>query len=165
MSIFRRWRTSSFAVIRDVVQIALAVLVIVTGASAEELLPKFLGVGFPVLLAAVPVLAVRFGRVEGMAFAVAAGAMEEALSFVPPMAVVSFFLAVAVLARCRLLPGVLTALAYPVYQAWLSIWLVGIGGGVFQRMFLSLPIGLLTMFAVGQAVEWLCRKAAVNEQV
>ena len=38
--------------IREAVQIVLATLVLVLGASAEEMLPKFCGVGFPVLLAA-----------------------------------------------------------------------------------------------------------------
>ena len=160
---FRRWRTSSFAVIRDLVQIALTVLVIVLGASAEELLPKVFGVGFPVLLAAVPVMVARCGKIEGLAFAVAAGAMEEALSFIPPMAGVSYFLAVAVVARYAGAPRALRALAYPAYQIWLSIWLVGIGGGIFQRLFLSFPIGLLTMFAIGRAVDWLCGKAALDE--
>ena len=148
----------------DFVQIALAALVLVLGASAEEMLPKFFGVGFPVLLASVPFLAVHRGRPAALAFAAAAGAMEEALSGLPPMAGVSFFLALAVLSRGSGLSGTLATLAYPVYQVWLSVWLVGIGGGVFGRVLLAFPIGFLTMLAVGAAVNWLCRKAAVDEQ-
>ena len=164
MSTFRRWRTSSFAVIRDVVQIALTALVVVLGASAEELLPKACGVGFPILLAAVPAMAERCTKTEGMAFAVLAGAMEEALSFVPPMAGVSFFLGVAALARHCGSRGALMVLAYPVYQIWLSVWFVSIGGGVFVRLLLAFPMGCLTMVLVRLAVSWLCGKAAVDEE-
>ena len=150
--------------ISEFVQIALAALVLVLGASAEELLPKFFGVGFPVLLASVPFLALHRGRAWVLAFAAAAGAMEESLSGLPPMAGVTFFLALAVLARRSGLSGTLAALAFPVYQIWLSVWLVGIGGGVFGRVLLAFPVGLLTMFAVGAAINGLCRKAAVDEQ-
>ena len=148
--------------ISEFVQIALAVLVL--GASAEELLPKFFGVGFPVLLASVPFLSAHRGRPAAFAFAAAAGAMEEVLSGLPPMAGVSFFLALAVLSRRSGFSGALATLAFPVYQIWLSIWFVGIGGGVFGRILLAFPIGFLTMLAVGVAINWLCRKAAVDEQ-
>ena len=150
--------------ISEFVQIALAVLVLVLGASAEELLPKFFGVGFPVLLASVPFLSAHRGRPAAFAFAAAAGAMEEVLSGLPPMAGVSFFLALAVLSRRSGFSGALATLAFPVYQIWLSIWFVGIGGGVFGRILLAFPIGFLTMLAVGVAINWLCRKAAVDEQ-
>ena len=33
-----------------------------------------------------------------------------------------------------------------------------------MRLLLAVPIGFLTMAAVGLAVNWLCRKAAVDEQ-
>ena len=155
---------SSYAVISDFVQIALAALVLVLGAAAEELLPKFVGVGFPVLLAAVPFMSVRRGRPEALCFAAAAGAMEEAVSGLPPMAGVSFFLALAFISHGSALTWTLAALAFPVYQVWLSVWLVGIGGGVFGRVLLSFPIGFLTMLAVGAAVGALRRKAAVDEQ-
>lgn len=150
--------------VRDLVQIALSALVLVLGASAEDLLPKVCGVGFPVLLASVPVMAVRCTRMEGLAFAALAGAMDEALSLLPPMSGVSFFLAVAVAARSFGPFGLLALLAYPVCQVWLSVWFVSIGAGIFARLLLAFPIGLLTAFAVGTAVDWLCRKAAVGEQ-
>ena len=150
--------------ISDFVQIALSAIVLVLGASAEELLPKFFGVGFPVLLASVPFMALRRSKPEALAFAAAAGALEEALSGLPPLAGVSFFLSLAILARFSGLSGTLAALAFPVYQVWLSVWLVGIGGGVFGRVLLAFPVGFLTMLAVGAAVNWLCRKAAVDEQ-
>ena len=150
--------------INDLVRFALAALVIVSGAAAEDLLPKVFGVGFPVLLASVPFMAGRFGRLEGMAFAVAAGAMEEALSCLPPMAGVSFFLALALLVRQIGLVWSLAMLFYPVYQVWLAVWLAGIGGEVFGRILISIPVGALTALAVGAAVNALCRKAAVDEQ-
>ena len=155
---------SSFAVISEFTRLALTVLVLVLGAAAEELLPKFLGVGFPVLLVTVPLLAPRCTRTEGLAFAAAAGALEEALSSLPPMSGVSFFLALAALVRRFGLPGVLSGFAHPVYQVWLSVWCVRIGGGVFGRILLAFPIGFLTAAAVGAAINWLCRKAAVDEQ-
>ena len=150
--------------INDAVRFALAALVLVFGAAAEDLLPKVLGVGFPVLLASVPFLAGRWGRLEGMAFAMAAGAMEEALSSLPPMAGVSFFLALALLVRHVDLVWTPAMLFYPVYQIWLAVWLVGIGGEVFGRILVSIPIGAVTALAVGLAVNGLCRKAAVDEQ-
>ena len=155
---------SSYDVISDFVQIALAALVLVLGAAAEELLPKFIGVGFPVLLACVPFMSVRRGRMEALGFAAAAGAMEEALSGLPPMAGVSFFMALAFISRRFWLSGAVAALAFPVYQVWLSVWLVGIGGGVFGRVLLSFPVGFMTMLGVGAAVGALRRKAAVDEQ-
>lgn len=150
--------------ISEFVQIAFAALVLVLGASAEELLPKFFGVGFPILLSAVSFMAVRRSQPEALAFALSAGAMEEALSGLPPMSGVSFFLALAVLTRHFESPRALAFLAYPVYQVWLAVWLTGIGGGIFGRLFLAVPIGFVTMSAVGAAVNWLCRKAAVDEE-
>lgn len=164
MWIVQCWRVSSFAMISETVQIVLATLVLVLGASAEELLPKFCGVGFPVLLMAVPFMAVRRTRLWALAFAAAAGAMEEALSALPPISGVSFFLVVAILSWHFGFSRALQSLVYPLYQIWLSVWLVGIGQGVFIRLLLSVPIGLLTMAVVGLVVNWLCRKAAIDEQ-
>ena len=90
--------------------------------------------------------------------------MEEALSSLPPMSGVSFFLAVFVLVRHIGFSGVLAGLVYPFYQVWLSIWFVNIGGGVFERFLMALPIGFLTAIAVGATINWLCRKAAFDEQ-
>ena len=74
-----------------------AVLALVLGAGCEELLPKFFGVGFPVLLMVVVFLSVRFGLLLAVMLAIAAGATEDALSALTPMTSVSFFLIVAVL--------------------------------------------------------------------
>ena len=64
----------------DLVQFAAFLLVLIVGAAAEDLLPHFLGVGFPLLLAALLVLAPRLKPMNLIAFAIAAGAMEDALA-------------------------------------------------------------------------------------
>lgn len=148
----------------EIIRLALAALVLVIGGTVEDLIPKVLGVGAPVLLASVPFMAARCGRIEALAFASAAGAMEEALSSLPPMAGVSFFLVVAFAVRRVGLVWPLAMLVYPVYQIWLAVWLAGIGGGVFGRILVSLPVGFLMVPAVGVALNWLCRKAAIDEQ-
>ena len=43
----------------DIVQIVLALLVLVIGGSAEDILPKIAGVGFPVLMSATVFIASR----------------------------------------------------------------------------------------------------------
>ena len=151
--------------ISELTRLVLMVFVLVLGAAAEELLPKCMNVGFPVLLAVVLPLVARCARGEGLAFAAAAGAMEESLSSLPLMSGVSFFLVVAVLVqRLGVSGGAVSGLVYSVYQIWLAVWFGSIGGGVFGRILLAFPIGLLTAFPVGAATGWLCRKAALNEQ-
>ena len=58
--------------------LAFSLAVLCLGAGAEELLPKVLGVGFPVLLMAAQVLAVRWSLAAAMVFAVAAGGVITA---------------------------------------------------------------------------------------
>ena len=92
------------------VQFVLAVLVLVSGAAFEEMLPRAFGVGVPVLLAAVLSLSARQVGPFALAFAVVAGAVEDALSALPPMTSVSYFLAAALLLRrfgsARFVPAV-----------------------------------------------------------
>ena len=38
------------------------------------------------------------------------------------------------------------------------------GGGIFNRILLSFPIGLLTAFAVEVILTWASRKAAIDER-
>ena len=146
------------------VQLVLAVLILVFGAAFEELIPKMFGIGVPVLLAAASFQSgVRAGS-GALAFAVIAGAVEDALSSLPPMTSASYFLLVALLSR-RFGPAhSLLALAYSGYQIWLSVWVVSIGGDVFRRVLLAYPIGWVAAFAVNLALVWLCRKAAVGER-
>ena len=160
----RRWRTSSYAVIGRIVQFVLAVLVLVSGAALEEMLPRIFGVGVPVLLAAVLFLSVRRVGPSALAFAVVAGAVEDALSALPPMTSVSYFLAAALLLRRFGSAWFVPAVAYAGYQVWLSVWVVRIGGDVFKRVLLACPIGLATAFVVGAAGAWLYGKAAADER-
>lgn len=140
------------------------VLVLVVGASLEELLPKTLGVGFPVLLAAVQFAAPRRSLLAVMLLAIAAGATEEAISSLEPMTCVSYFVLAALFVRRLGLPLAATAITYPCYQVWLFVWTAGMGGGIFNRVLLAFPIGLATAFAVGAVVDWVGRKAALNER-
>ena len=140
-------------------------LVLVFGGAAEELLPRFLGVGFPVLLAASQWFAVRrCGAIQPLLFALAAGAMEDALSSLPAMTGSGFFVLWAAAVRWVRLPRGAMLLAYPIFQVWLYLWVAGLQGGIFNRLLLALPLGLATEFAAGAALVWVAGKAAIDEQ-
>ena len=87
------------------IQLVIAVLALVFAAAGEELLPPCLGVGFPLLLAAAVAMARRRPSVTAVFFAVAAGAFEDALSSLPPLTSVGFFLFAAIAARSGLTPA------------------------------------------------------------
>ena len=161
----RCWRTSSYAVIGSVVQFVLCALVLVSGAAFEELLPRVFGVGIPVLLMSVAFLSVRRAGPSVLAFAVVAGAVEDVLSALPPMTSASYFLAVALLLRRLGSAWFVPAVAYAGYQVWLSVWVVRIGGDIFNRVLLACPVGMVTAFAVHVALAWLYRKAAADERM
>ena len=148
----------------DVVTFAFAAVARVLGAGAETLLPKFLGVGFPVLLTTVQFMAARRTAVAAVVFALAAGAMEDALSALPAATSASFFLLLASLVRWSGMPRAATLLTYPAYQMWIYVWTDRAGGGVFSRVLLALPVGFATALAVGAVLVWAERKAAVDEQ-
>ena len=148
----------------DVGTFAFAAVALVLGAGAETLLPKFLGVGFPVLLTTVQFMAARRTAVAAVVFALAAGAMEDALSALPAATSASFFLLLASLVRWSGMPRAATLLTYPAYQVWIYVWTDRAGGGVFSRVLLALPVGLATALAVGAVLVWAERKAAVDEQ-
>ena len=148
----------------DVVTFAFAAVALVLGAGAETLLPKFLGVGFPVLLTTVQFMAARRTAVAAVVFALAAGAMEDALSALPAATSASFFLLLASLVRWSGMPRAATLLTYPAYQMWIYVWTDRAGGGVFSRVLLALPVGFATALAVGAVLVWAERKAAVDEQ-
>ena len=145
----------------DVLQMVFALPVLVLGAGCEELLPKFFGVGFPVLLTAVQFLAVRTGLAVAALLAVAAGALEDAVSALTPMTSVSYFLIVAAVVRWSGLPRGITAFTYAGYQLWLAVWLGGVN--VFTRILLAFPLGLATAFAVAGFLAWAIRKGAIDE--
>ena len=150
--------------ISSLVQFVFALFALVLGAALEELLPEVLGVGVPVLMAATAFMALRRPEIAALPFAVLAGAAEDALSALPPMTSVSYFLGVALLARFLGRSGALMAVVYPLYQIWLAVWLPGIGGGVFARVLLSCPVGFATAYAVDWALTWFSRKAAADER-
>ena len=141
-----------------------SVLVLVLGAGAEVVLPKALGVGFPVLMSAVQFSAARRPAVPAAVFAIAAGAMEDALSVLPPLTSVSYFLGLAAFVRWSGIPRLAMLFAYPAYQVWLSVWTSAPGGEVFGRVLLALPVGLAAAVAAWLVLGWVERKAAMHEQ-
>lgn len=146
------------------VQIVLALIALTCGCAAEELLPKAMGVGFPVLLCLVQSAAVRREPLMAFLFAIAAGAAEDSISSLPMMTSVSYFLLVAALARWSEMPRSSIVPTYLIYQLWLCTWVPNLQGGIFARMLLALPIGLLTAFVVHGLVLWMERKAAIDEE-
>ena len=140
-------------------------MVLVLGAGAEELLPKLLGVGFPILLTAAQVAAAGRGSLPArMAFVAAAGAMEDAICSLPPMTSISYFLIVGAFVRWTGLTRGSTLLTYPCYQVWLWVWASGLGGEVCARLLVALPIGLFTAYAVNMLIVRIKGKAAADEE-
>ena len=83
----------------DFIKLVLALIVLVIGGAAEEILPKVAGVGWPVLMASSLFFAMRRGVPEMVMFAIAAGAFEDALCSLPAATSSSFFLAAAALIK------------------------------------------------------------------
>ena len=137
---------------------------LVLGGGFEELLPKFFGVGFPVLLALVAVVAAYRGAVGALLFAVAAGAVEDALGGLPLFVSVAFFSLTALVVRRAGFPRAAATLASPLYHLWLGIWLSDLNGSVFTRMLMAVPIGFVTACAAGAAFDWASGKAGCDEQ-
>ena len=141
-----------------------AVLTLVLGAAAEELLPKPLGVGFPVLLAAVQFWAMSGFPLSMALYALAAGAVEDSLSSLPVMTSASYFLAVAAVVRWSELPRGAIVLTYPIYQIWLWIWIPSLQGNAFHRILMALPVGLAAAFAVWAVLAAVKRGGGVDEE-
>ena len=150
---------------KDLVQFVIALFTLALGGAAEELCPKVLGVGLPVLLSATAYFAVRRPPLAGMLFAVAAGASEDALSGLPFVLSVSFFTAVAGLLRGFKLSVWCAAPAFFLFQFWLWTWLGGgLNGNVFTRLFAAVPVGIATLAVVCGLLRWIDGKAAVDEK-
>ena len=147
----------------EAVQFLSALIALVVAGAAEDLLPKVAGVGFPVLMAASVFMAMRRSAPAGVMFALAAGAVEDALSGLPPATSSSFFLAVAALARWSDFPHGALVMAYPVYQVWVWMWMAGLNGSVFGRAIVAVPAGLVTALATWTALAWMERGAAAGE--
>lgn len=153
-----------FVVKSEIVQFIFYLILLVFGGAAEEMLPKFIGVGFPILLAMVLVVAARRTVPVMVIFACAAGAMEDSLSGLPVATSASFFLASATLIRFPNFPrGPLMVLAYPFYQLWLNVWDSNLNGGVFNRVLLALPMGIVVIVVMALMMKWAERKVAMDE--
>lgn len=156
-------RTFSSVVKNSSLRFVIALLTLVLGTALEELLPKFLSVGFPFLLAAVPVFSLRRPLLLSIVFSLAAGGAEDAISALPFMTSASYFLLLAALVRWTRLAYPMAFVAYPAYQLWLSLWLVGLKGSVCLRVLLAMPIGIVTFLLMACVVTLLERKAGVDE--
>lgn len=128
-------------------------LALVLGAGAEELLPRVWGVGAPLLLTLALVVAPRLGLVTAGLVAVAAGAVEDAVSALAPLTSVSFFLLGAAVVRRTGVTRPVALLAYPCYQLWLSVWTPDLN--VFTRALAALPAGVLTAEAFALVLAWM----------
>lgn len=139
-----------------------SLLALVFAATLEEFAPKPVGVGFPILLSAVQHVAARRPLLTSLLFAVAAGAIEDALSALPMVTSASFFLAAVAAVKGSGHPRALMAFTYPLYQVWLWLWVSDLGGGVFMRFVVALPLGVVTVVAVACLLEFLERRAGVD---
>lgn len=147
----------------EVVQLVIALMALVFGGAAEELLPKFPGVGFPVLLMASIFMAMRRGVWQMFMFAAAAGAAEDSLSSLPWATSIAYFCMVAAFARTSDSEWGVYAFAYPLYQLWIRMWSANLAGGIFSRFLLAIPVGLVTAACVRHVLAWLDRKGAADE--
>ena len=147
----------------DIVQIVLALLTLILGCALEELLPKVVGVGFPLLMSATVFVALRRRLPFAICFAVAAGAAEDSLSGLPPTTSASFFLAITAVARWSEFPNSALIMAYPLYQVWLRLWIGNACGDVFYRILVAVPYGVMTTFASWVILDWWDRRSAVGE--
>lgn len=145
------------------IRFVLALLTLIIGAALEDLLPKGLYVGFPVLLAASVYFAIGASIVQAVVFALVAGAAEDSLSSLPFLTSVSFFLLTVTLIHMTEMPYVIAPLVYPVYQIWLCMWVTDLSGSIFSRVLASIPIGIVTMALTALALMCMERRAAVDE--
>lgn len=146
----------------EFVQFVFVMIAIVVSAAAEELLPSFLGMGFPLLLALVMVMAPRLEVLPVVMTAVGAGAFENALSSMPPMTAVCFFVIAALLAHRKGVPRPFLVLMFPMFELWSGMCAFGPMGDVFTRALVSLPLGGVALLSQFAAVGWLGGKAGID---
>lgn len=147
----------------SVILMLLAIATLVIGGGIESLLPKCAGVGLPVLLTAVHFAALRRNLAAACLFAVAAGAVEDAVAWLPAMTSASYFLAFALFTGWAKMSRLAVAVAYFAYQAWLGIWVAGCGSSVMLRMLLAIPFALLAELVVGGVLSAIDRGVAIDE--
>lgn len=150
---------------RDIVHLVYSLVVLVVSCTVEECIPGIFGVGVPVLLAAAIYCAINRKPVEGVLFALAAGAAEDSLASLPLAASVSFFVIVSAIIRGFKLPSPVAFVVYPLYQFWVWIWLgSAIEGNILLRILAAFPVGAITVCLVWAFLRWFDGKAALNEK-
>ena len=147
----------SFAVKNEVVEFALCLVTLVLAASAEVLLPSCRGAGLPWLLAAVLALAPRMTLPVALTAALAAGALEDALSMLPPLTATGFFALAALGARLDYLPRPLLLAAFPVFTFWTGLCSSAPVGDLFARTLLAVPLGAIAGAAAYLLGGWAVR--------
>lgn len=146
----------------DIVLTFLLFFTLALGGAMEELAPKILGVGFPVLLTAAMFHAPRRSLATMAIFVIAAGAMEDALSGLPLFSSIAFFALAASAARWLGHSVVTAMLAYPAYQVWLWTCCSGLDAGLFNRLLVSVPVGLAAIGVLWPVFGWLEERGALN---
>ena len=155
-------KTFSSAVKNDFVQFLFLLILLLVSAAAEELLPVFGGVGFPLLLAAVMAVSPRQRILAAVFTAVGAGALEDALAALPPLASIGFFTFAALTARKRDFPQPALIVLFPLYTLWAGMCAAGSMGDVFWRMLVSLPFGAAAFAVSDRLSAWGAGKAGLD---
>lgn len=147
----------------EFVQFVFVLIAIVVSAAAEELLPSFAGVGLPLLLALV--VAASFGMkvLPSVMTAAGAGAFEDALSSLPPMTSVCFFVIAALVSRQSRYPRPIMLLLFPLHELWAGLCSVGPLGESFGRVLVALPLGAVATVVQRFALAWAERRAGIDE--
>ena len=148
----------------DVSKFVFSALWLVACAAAEDLSPKFLGLGLPFVMAAAAAFSSRrlFSWTHAMVFAAAAGAIEDSLCGFPPATSASFFAVAAFASRKLSLSVFASAIVFPLYLLWLWTWGLVSGGGNYLRFVLFAPFGLVATLVVSGLVAVSARKAGLS---
>ena len=147
----------------NIVQIAIALWTIVFASAFEEMLPKIAGVGFPLLMMSSVYFASKREMGRFFAFAVVAGAAEDAICSLPFATSIAFFVMIAAFIAVTGMVASCCFFAYPLYQIWLGMWLPDMNGAIFNRFLLSIPVGALTAGAAWLVLGWIDKRGAVDE--
>lgn len=140
---------------------AFSVLALVFGGVTEELSPRFFGIGFPVLLSLAETTARRRSLFAAIAFAAAAGAFEDAISGLPVLTSVTVYISAVLFVRWSCCGRYVTAVTFPLCQAWMWLWLPDLSGSVFVRLLVAVPLGAVTSLAVDLVVRHVERRFAL----
>lgn len=145
----------------DIHILVFAAMTLVLGGALEELLPRFCGVGFPVLLAVSDTGAARRSFFAAVLFAAVAGAFEDALSGLPALTGVVFFILAVLLVRSARFGRFASALTFPLCQIWTWLWVSDVGGSVFVRLLVAAPLGLVTSYVADIVIRFVERRFAL----